>query len=257
MSTTEKRDIITTWLRFRRGEDTLPLTEHCSNLGTLLGLEQENPSAFRELLRLIPWNEHDALFSALDGLEPGGRPCRVSLSFLRSDMSTLRLRGLIRLEADGVYTALLEEWTSPEKKTECRVRIRTFGFFDIFIDGKALAFNHAKSKELLALLVDRQGGFVTSAEAVSYLWEDESADRLTLSRYRKVAMRLKDTLEQYGIGDIIENRNGSRRLVPERVSCDLYDYLAHRSESDSFKGYYMSNYSWAEPTLAQLLNEKE
>ena len=133
------------------------------------------------------------------------------------------------------------------------IRIRTFGYFDVFVDGKAIAFRNQKSKELFALLVDRRGGFVSSEEAISFLWEDAPADQLMFSRYRKVALRLKKTLEEYGITGAVESVNGKRRIVPERVSCDLFDYLSGKEEhSQLFKGSYLTNYSWAETTLAEL-----
>ena len=133
------------------------------------------------------------------------------------------------------------------------IKIRTFGYFDVFVDGKAIAFRNQKSKELFALLVDRRGGFVSSEEAISFLWEDAPADQLTLSRYRKVALRLKRTLEEYGISEAVESVNGKRRLVTDRVECDLYDYLSGKEEyAPLFKGSYLTNYSWGETTLAEL-----
>ena len=134
-----------------------------------------------------------------------------------------------------------------------QVSIRTFGYFDVFVDGKPIAFRNEKSKELFALLVDRRGGFVSSDEAISFLWEDAPADPVTLARYRKVAMRLKKTLEEYGISDAVEFINGKRRIVPERVQCDLFQYLSGKEEhAQLFKGSYLTNYSWAETTLAEL-----
>ena len=41
-----------------------------------------------------------------------------------------------------------------------RVYVRTFGRFDVFIDGTAVYFPNAKAKELLALCVDHRGGTV-------------------------------------------------------------------------------------------------
>lgn len=134
------------------------------------------------------------------------------------------------------------------------VRVRTFGYFDVFVDDKAVAFRNKKSKELFALLVDRKGGFVTSEEAISFLWEDDPVNSVTLSRYRKVALRLKNTLEEYGISDVVEVVDGKRRIVTERVQCDLYEYLSGKEEFSSlFKGSYLSNYSWGETTLAELM----
>lgn len=133
------------------------------------------------------------------------------------------------------------------------IYIRTFGYFDIFVNGKAVPFRYAKTKELLALLVDRRGGFVTSEEIVSCLWENETANKLTLARSRKVALHLKNTLKEYGIDYIIEAQKGSRRILPEKVQCDLYQYLSGKEEyRDLFRGSYMSNYTWGEIMLADL-----
>lgn len=134
-----------------------------------------------------------------------------------------------------------------------RVSIRTFGFFDVFVDGQAVVFHSAKSKELLALLVDRRGGYITSSEGINYLWEDETADKLTLARYRKTAMRLRENLAEYGIDDIIEAENGKHRIIPEKVDCDLYHYLAgDKDQKCTYSGSYLNNYSWGESTLAML-----
>ena len=140
-----------------------------------------------------------------------------------------------------------------EKKQNSRVVIQTFGFFDVFVDGKAVLFRSKKAKELLALLVDRKGGYISSSDAIACLWEDSVVDEKILSRYRKIAMRLNNTLKEYGIEDIIENIDGQRRIIPEKVSCDLYDYLSDKARNSAlFNGNYMLDYSWGEITLAGL-----
>ncbi len=140
-------------------------------------------------------------------------------------------------------------------KKEPEIYIRTFGYFDVFVNDKPIVFRHEKSKELLALLVDRKGGVLTSREAISCLWEDEPVDKTTQARFRKVAMRLKYILEEYGIADIVETVNGKRRLVADKVSCDLFDYLDDtKRDSNPFNGSYMTGYSWGEFTLAELVD---
>lgn len=157
-----------------------------------------------------------------------------------------------------IYLALSElDWTEPVLTKAHRapeVEIRTFGYFDVYVDGKPIPFQSAKAKELLALLVDRGGGYVSAAEIISCLWENEDANKVTLARCRKVAMRLTDKLREYGIEDIIESVNGARRIVPASIQCDLYDYLNHKPGSEGlFKGSYLTNYSWGEMTLSNLL----
>ncbi|WP_318504141.1 diguanylate cyclase [Bacillus sp. T3] len=136
-----------------------------------------------------------------------------------------------------------------------RVYIRTFGYFDVFIDGKAILIQHAKAKELLALLVDRRGGFVTSRDIIAGLWENEDVNKVTMARCRKIFMLLNETLKAYGIEDILESNKGSRCIKPEMVNCDLYNYLTGLKEfSHLYKGVYMQNYSWGEFTIADLEN---
>jgi PAS domain S-box-containing protein len=136
-----------------------------------------------------------------------------------------------------------------------RVFARTFGHFDLFLDNTPINFSSAKEKELMALLIDRNGGTLTPTEAVSYLWEDESYDERTSARYRKLAMGLKRTLEKYGIGDIIINHNGVRSIDTSAIRCDYYELLAGNVRyRHAFHNSYMADYSWGEETLATLWN---
>lgn len=142
--------------------------------------------------------------------------------------------------------------------SEKRVAIRTFGYFNVLIDGQPIAFQHEKAKELLALLVDRQGKFVSSGEIISCLWEDEPVSDNTRSRCRKAAFHLRETLEGYGLDELIESTSkGYRRIRTEMIDCDLYHYLAGDSGyKRTFRGAYMTDYSWAEQTLTSLIYEK-
>lgn len=245
------------WLNFRRVGNTLPICAYCANLPGLMGMDQDAELMGADLLRFLPWNEYEALLFVLTPLAPAAPPVITELTLLQRSLTPLHFHALLRATAEGEYSAMLELCSVVSgQEAAPKVFIRTFGYFDVFLEGKAIPFSHMKSKELLALLVDRQGGYLSSAEAVGYLWENENANNLTLSRCRKVAMRLRETLEQYGIEDIIETRNGCRRLVTDKVSCDLYGYLNRDGKyAQSFRGFYMSNYSWAEATLAALLRE--
>ena len=155
------------------------------------------------------------------------------------------------------YTVLLlyPVYDAPaEKHTKRRVSIRTFGHFDVFIDGEPVVFHYEKSKEMLAVLVDRNGGYVSNPYLISCLWESEPYGEKIQGRCRQAAHRLTETLKQYGIEDIIEKTEGKRRLVPELVDCDYYNYIkGRRIPGQQFNGAYMSDYSWGEETLSGLL----
>ena len=74
---------------------------------------------------------------------------------------------------------------------------------------------------MLALLVDRGGGFMTHEELIARLWPGEPVNALTLARCRKIAMRLKNTLREYGVEDIVEAAKSRRRIAAERVEFDF------------------------------------
>jgi len=137
--------------------------------------------------------------------------------------------------------------------------IQTFGSFDVFFNGRPIPFRSAKAKELLAVLVDRRGSFVTRGDIIGCLWETETQNKTTMARCRKTFMRLLDELEPYGARDIVESvaRLGVRRIVPERVSCDLFQYLSGEERYRGlFGGVYMQNYSWSEYTLGVLAKDE-
>ena len=138
------------------------------------------------------------------------------------------------------------------------VFVRAFGYFEVFLDGNPIDFTSKKAKELFAMMIDRRGGFVGASEAITYLWDDASNDKTVFARYRKVAMRLREILQGLGIEDILENSGGYRRIISDKIECDYYNYLSGNVKfKDLFRGSYMTNYSWAEETLAELWSSHE
>ena len=137
-----------------------------------------------------------------------------------------------------------------------RVFIHTFGAFDVFVDGVPIHFKRKKAKELLALLVDRQGSTVTAEEALDLLWEDRAYSIGSTSVYRVTAVSLRETLEEYGISDILGSTSRGKYIKRGLIDCDLFNYLAGDEEAiRQFHGYYLTSYSWGEATLGLLMNK--
>ena len=227
-------------------EEWLPLTERFTPLENFVAYSEAAYENFAELLRT-----GEAEFAYFDYQTETERKIKAICSEKEPNANSSRYVMLYPVESSSEVS----KPTLPENRT---VSIRTFGYFDVFVGDTPIAFRNKKSKELFALLVDRKGGYVTSEEAISFLWEDEPANTLTLSRYRKVALRLKSTLEEYGISDIVEAIDGKRRIVMDKVECDLYNYLSGKEEySQLFKGSYLTNYSWGEMTLGELVNNQK
>lgn len=167
-------------------------------------------------------------------------------------------------DRDNPYYAILYNMISARRDSDSRsltdgraenekIRVRTFGYFDVFVNGTPVLFKSAKAKELLAILVDRRGGYVSASEAISYLWENETANKVTLARYRKVAMRLKNELRENNISDLVITSEGNRCINQNIVQCDLYDYLEDKEHNkDLYRGSYLLNYSWGEFTQSEL-----
>ena len=117
------------------------------------------------------------------------------------------------------------------------------------MDGKPVAFHQAKCKELLAYLIDRQGGSVTRAEAFSILWEDRMYDRPMQKQFDVILRSLRDTLTACGAGGILEISKGTLRIRPDLISCDAWRFFSGDIEAiNAYRGEYMSDYAWASDT---------
>lgn len=137
----------------------------------------------------------------------------------------------------------------PAKK---RMEIRTFGCFAVFIDGEPYRFSNKKAKELLALLIDRQGAVVTMEQAVCLLWEDRPYDSTVKQLYRKAVIYLNQLSAQKQINFFVSNR-GSCHILPSSIDCDYFDLLEGSPEARTkFCGEYLLDYSWGEDTLGRL-----
>lgn len=139
-----------------------------------------------------------------------------------------------------------------------RVRVQTFGHFEVFVDGKPLDFPRAKSKECLAYLIDRKGARVTVAEIASVLWEDKTDDSATQNNAHQVIFTLMKALKDAGIEDIVLKSRRELAIDTAKVDCDYYAATAGDGAGlSAFTGEYMTNYSWAEYTLGELLRKKK
>lgn len=122
------------------------------------------------------------------------------------------------------------------------IEVRMFGSFRLTIDGEPVHIKNDKGRELLALLIEKRGAYLTTREAITALWECEP-DNTVRARYRKIASRLISELKELGIDYIIESERGVRRIIPEFINCDYYDYRDRIIEpSDAF----LPEYPWSE-----------
>ena len=133
------------------------------------------------------------------------------------------------------------------------IHVKTFGAFDVYVDDRPIGFRLAKAKEILAFLVDRQGAGVTRAEIFAAIWEDSPYDRRMQKQLDVYIRSLRETLQEYGVPEMVEMEKGVLRVRTDTFVCDAY--LFYSGDSDvinSYRGEYMSSYSWASMTEAIL-----
>lgn len=138
------------------------------------------------------------------------------------------------------------------------VFIRTFGHFDVFLDGASLCFPRQKCKELFAFLIDRMGGIVTMEQIIDTLWENRVYDKSVRSYAHVVLRDLKNYLKSVHLEHLLISRRNQTAIDSKAVNCDYFRFLNGDPKAvSSFEDEYMIDYSWAETTTAILTKKKQ
>ena len=148
----------------------------------------------------------------------------------------------------------LSDLRHPEaQKRHKRVFAQTFGNFELFVDGKPVAFKYTRTKELVAVLVNNRGAQTTNGEIIANLWEDDGDPEKRASYLSNLRQDLQNTFSRLKLNGIILKQRGSLAIAADRIECDLYDWLAKKGDSAyRYLGDYMNQYSWAEYMHAEI-----
>ena len=136
-----------------------------------------------------------------------------------------------------------------------KLHLRTFDAFDLFANGIAVDFSSSKAKELLALLTDARGSYVSMDTAIGNLWADKNVE-LGKRLYRDAVCRLRLTLKETGAADLVTFERGRAVINTRIATCDMWDFV---EIGGVFSGRYMPQYDWSiitEATLEHLKNNK-
>lgn len=142
---------------------------------------------------------------------------------------------------------------------ECRrIWARTFGHFDLFVDGQPVLFSRQRSKEIMAYLVDRWGGVATNQQIMADLWEDRAGDESARACFQTDFKTLRADLKRAGASQILHSTRGQKWVDTDRMDCDYYHLMqGHAGALALFNGQYMTEYSWAEESTANCLRIKQ
>lgn len=133
--------------------------------------------------------------------------------------------------------------------------IQTFGRFVVFRNGKPVPLT-GKAKEILALIVTRRGREISNEELFSIIWENRPYSNKNMSVFYNALRRLRDALRDEGLEDLLITTARGQVVNTSMFDCDYYAYLDKNMEvRDRFEGEFLSEYSWGEYILANLLNE--
>ena len=136
------------------------------------------------------------------------------------------------------------------KATEKLLTIQCFGNFEVLHNGQSLPFKRKKAKELLAVLIDRNGAGMTAKQICAILFPENTDDSKNAAYLRQLVLDLKNTLKTVRAEDVLQHDTPYYRIDTNLVRCDYISFL--ETGKPEFYGEYMSQYSWAEETCGML-----
>lgn len=136
------------------------------------------------------------------------------------------------------------------KTKEKLLTVKCFGYFEVLFRGEALRFKRSRSKELLAVLVDRKGAEMTAKQICAIMWPESDGDEKSINYLHQLFYDLRNALEAVHAEEILQQNGYYYSLDKERIDCDYYSFL--QTGKPEFRGEYMTQYSWAEETCALL-----
>lgn len=133
------------------------------------------------------------------------------------------------------------------------IYIQTFGRFLVKKNNKPIKLV-GKAKEILALIVTRQGKEISNEEIYSTIWEDREHSNINMAVYYNALRRLKEALKKEGLEELLVSTARGQLVNTDMFNCDYYIWKEQNKElKDRFEGEFLSEYTWGEPILAEIV----
>lgn len=144
-----------------------------------------------------------------------------------------------------------------KKSTNKLIKVKCFGDFEVYANNKPLDFSHNKTKEIFAYLIDRKGAKVNGNNICATIYENSQNETANKSSLRNSVADIKSTLRSVNASEVFIKGWDSYAIDTSLIECDYYDWEKNEPYAvRAFHGEYMSQYSWAEKTLASLLDNQ-
>jgi len=135
-----------------------------------------------------------------------------------------------------------------------KLYIQTFGRFVVFCNGEVVPLT-GKAKEILALVVTRRGKEISNEEIYSTIWEGRVYNNVNMNVFHNALRRLRRALKAASLEDLLVSTPRGQMVDTSLFDCDYYAWQDQNMEQrDRFEGEFLSEYSWGECILANLLN---
>lgn len=162
---------------------------------------------------------------------------------------------LLKPVMDEDLREVLNHLRNPIRTVQKTLEVWCFGNFEVFADGKPIAFKRQKEKELLAYLVCLKGASASRGEICANIFEGIEDGEKAFSYLKTVTTALKKDLRRYGFEDVLVHNSNSYSVDINLLKCDYYDYLNGKADSArNYQGEFMNQYSWAEKYIYELEN---
>ncbi len=141
------------------------------------------------------------------------------------------------------------------KRQQKELYIQTFGRFLVLKNGTPVKLT-GKAKEILALVVTRRGKEISNEEIYSTIWEDRLYGNEMMAVYYNALRRLRVALKKENISELLIPTRRGQIINTDMFDCDYYAWQDRDlGERDRFEGEFMTEYSWGESILSNILND--
>ncbi|MBO4893664.1 MAG: response regulator [Clostridia bacterium] len=164
---------------------------------------------------------------------------------------------LLKPVMDKDLRETLENLRNPIEKSPRvkRLKVKCFGNFEVFSDGKPVVFRRQREKEMLAYLICLKGASAGRSEICATVFDESFTPEKAVLNFKTISSSLRKDLTRLGFENILIHNSNSYAVDTSLLDCDYYNYLTGVvDESDSFRGEFMNQYSWAEEYIYMLEN---
>lgn len=163
---------------------------------------------------------------------------------------------LVKPYTKEVLELMMEKLRILASRQNKEVYVQTFGRFVVRKNGKPIRLT-GKAKEILALIVTRQGKEISNEDIYDIIWEGRPYSNANMTVYYNALRRLKESLAEADLSDLLISTARGQMVNLDIMDCDYYFWKEkNMKRTEQFEGEFLSEYSWGEIILADMLKEE-